>query len=432
MLTVEQALKETFQLRADEVGEPADLAQRVIAAHGVDRRQRWTVVAASAALIALVLAVVVPLQMWRGGDLPVAGGGDSYPYPPRGSLAGDAEFVDAMLRMQWGDDGLNPPLDTRQVVFAGDVPGGRWALVVGVLDGEQASAWITGPAMARPGQMMVTTASRGDLGRAESYGDFTVPGRPLVVIGRPGDVIEISQRPDIDSQGRVSREYQAVPDESGVAVTAVPEGGASTTFRLLREGRVVYTDTAGGISAYELWAESRIAEAAVGSLGTPDPALARSTLAELTERTGLGPDVFDVSILWGNSGAFPGLLLSATLPSGAVAVVGSCGTESTRELRLLELYPAGTDPQDLMFVLHCRDLGAVASDATQEYLIVLGPIRTSTFEARDVNGIVGFDSRSRLVYVTDEPLRLSDFRALDADGAVLATAQVGTVVDFGP
>jgi hypothetical protein len=60
-------------------------------------------------------------------DLPAAGDG-----PARGSLAGDAAFVEAVRQLSWSDPGARaaaPPPAGSQVLFAGDVPGGRWALV---------------------------------------------------------------------------------------------------------------------------------------------------------------------------------------------------------------------------------------------------------------------------------------------------------------
>jgi len=156
-VSTEQALRETFRRRAEEIGAVPELGPRIVAAHRVQRRQRLTTLAAGAALLLLVVAVVVPLQLWRGSDPVTVAEGAGYPYPPRGSLANDAEFIDAVLRVPWSPE-MDPPLATRQVVFAGDVPGARWARVVGLVDGELYGAWLAGPPDAAGSELSQLTA----------------------------------------------------------------------------------------------------------------------------------------------------------------------------------------------------------------------------------------------------------------------------------
>ncbi len=103
MTPTAQLLRETFRARAEDVGLGPDLRSQVLEAHRVQRRQRRSLVGAAAALIVLVVVVVVPLQSGRGSDpSPPASAGPAYPYPPRGSLADDPEFMAAVLRAPWG------------------------------------------------------------------------------------------------------------------------------------------------------------------------------------------------------------------------------------------------------------------------------------------------------------------------------------------
>ncbi|MGR6963848.1 hypothetical protein ACU610_05230 [Geodermatophilus sp. URMC 61] len=94
-----------------------------------------------------------------------------------GSLAGDAAFVAAARQLSWGDAGAGaagPPQDA-QVLFAGDVPGGRWALVSRPLTvppplvdddelerqlgtGSVALAWFAGPPGAAPDELRLRSA----------------------------------------------------------------------------------------------------------------------------------------------------------------------------------------------------------------------------------------------------------------------------------
>ena len=98
------------------------------------RRLVWL----SAAAVAVVVLVLAPFD--RTEKAPEAEAGTAATTAasvldagsPRGSLADDAAYVDAVRRLPWtADEGAGPALGIRSVVCVGDVPGGRWALVVG-------------------------------------------------------------------------------------------------------------------------------------------------------------------------------------------------------------------------------------------------------------------------------------------------------------
>lgn len=152
-------------------------------------------------------------------------------------------------------------------------------------------------------------------------------------------------------------------------------------------------------------------------------------MAWLTDSTGLGANELSLSI-WGDPGDFPGLLLSATLPSGAVAVVGSCGTAANSALGLLQLYPAGTDPAELLFVMPCPTLSEGVPGSTVGYLVMVGPIGTASLMI-DMPGGSSVSAEGRMVVFNDViPSETDVYQALDRNGQYLALAPLGTVIDL--
>jgi hypothetical protein len=117
--------------------------------------------------------------------------------PTRGSLAGDADWVAGVGELAWpAPEGLPaerfvPRPEDRHVAFAGDVPGGRVALVLGEIGNRTLRMWFTGPESAAPEDL-----------RPAVEADDVLPDSPLalwelvedgadegvlVVVGFPGD-----------------------------------------------------------------------------------------------------------------------------------------------------------------------------------------------------------------------------------------------------
>ena len=111
--------------------------------------------------------------------------------PTRGSLADDESWVEQARRLPWRSPGLaesledvelpDPPLDTRHVAFAGDVPGGRVALVLG-RDRTFGHAWFVGPEGADPDELTLA-ALPGDAPERLAAGTV---GRARPRVGGPG------------------------------------------------------------------------------------------------------------------------------------------------------------------------------------------------------------------------------------------------------
>ena len=257
-----------------------DLYDRVLARRRRSVRRRRAALAAGLSTLLVGIAIPVGLTTLVGGgesrpdgvaSPPAIPYADIYGVPARGSLAGDAAFVEAIRRLPWTDQATQPgtlpgesslpdaPLETRSVVFAGDVTGGRWALVVGQNTAQPtgpaadpdltdlgslsdiALAWFVGPPGASPDQMALVTVPHGIPADQPTslYDQFS---GALVVVAAPGDRIEISPRPEVEADATVNRTYADTNSTDGTAVLAVDPnpysagGLPAVKYRITREG----------------------------------------------------------------------------------------------------------------------------------------------------------------------------------------------------
>jgi len=416
----ETELQQRLTRLAERTAPPprAGLAEAVVARHRRQRRQAVGV----AALAAAVAAVVVAVPVLTGGtpDQPVAatagvdqgsGSADVLAGPVRGSLAADAAFLEAVRRLPWTSPDFSggvpaAPVDTRRVVFAGDVAGGRWALVTGELrssadPGDVAIAWFAGPPGATPEEMRLDSVPYGvdpDLPLARADGSTGA----LLVLTAPGDTVEVSARPDVAADGSVRRGYEPVDAPDGVAVTtlAAPPGSwpSAVRYRVERAGATVTASTPDGVANGSL----QLPDLAVDWLrGQPTPAddpMVRSALAEVLGQTGLSAGDVTATGLW--IGAVPGphdrparvALLAVTLPSGAVYLTapvdwtaadgsgssGSCGTS---------VEPAGVPLEQRALAVRCDVYDGSPESATGgSSLVVLAP-GADTARVVDMTGV---------------------------------------------
>lgn len=189
--------------------DPARLVRTVAARHRAQHRQRLGV---GAVVLAVVAVVAVVPAVLAGGPAPappaapttLAPVADVLTAPTRGSLAGDAVFVESVRRLPWTEAADpdaptaqdEPALGSRHVVFAGDVPGGRWALVAGEgTAGTQGDAvmWFVAPAGAAADRLQPAQLSTGqDPGSPVALTD--ADAGTLVVVSAPGDAVAVSPR----------------------------------------------------------------------------------------------------------------------------------------------------------------------------------------------------------------------------------------------
>jgi hypothetical protein len=258
----EGALRERLHALADATAPPprADLAAVVERRHRARSTTQLRV--GAAAVVVAAVAVAVPLMLDgepagsvsavadapAGADLP---GSDVYGVPTRGSLAGDADFVEAVRQLSWageGKPGTEPPVERRHVVFASDVPGGRWALVAArrtvpppLVDdpeleddldalGDVTLAWFAGPPGATPEQLRLSGVPRTTDGdRPAALSDATTGA--LVVVAAPTAVTaRVVDRDDTA--------LAELPLVDGVAVRSAPEGTAAVEV-LAADGTVL-------------------------------------------------------------------------------------------------------------------------------------------------------------------------------------------------
>jgi DNA-directed RNA polymerase specialized sigma24 family protein len=387
----------------------------------LSRRRRW-LAAVAAGCGAVLVAVVALAGSWSPGEGAVAERTetsrptattsaptvDVTDLPPRGSLAGDADFLAGLLELSWTEaEQLYYPTEvttapeTRRVLFAGDVPGGRWALLVGrpelvdpaavppdqprpVLD-DLFMAWFAGPPGAAPEEMELISYP---YGLAPGYLPSLHDPRTgtLVVVAAPGDTVEVSPGVDIDAAGEDSRTWTPVEMEDGVAVTQLEPTDLPWTwavsYRVHRDGQEWLTAPPDGVLVPP---DEQVLDLDVAYPVPPtDEARLATQYAVLAALAPLGVSLDDVDITVHALAPVPApaggviAVASVTLPSGAVLIsaqwtrdgpdgypVGSdCG---------VEVRPAGRAPEDGVLAARCELYDPVSGQSLAETLLVVAP-----------------------------------------------------------
>jgi hypothetical protein len=360
------------------------------------RRRRGLRIAAGVVVAGLLLALVPLLPQGPAAPPTVYGG------PISGSLAGDDQFLRAVREALWP----GAATDDRRVTFAGDVPGGRWALVTagGTPSRPAAIAWLTGPVGAAP-ERMVLRSVRTDPDPVVPVSLTDPVTGALVVVGAPGDRITLSARPVVGADGSITRDFRAASTSRGVAVVElapVPESeGSAVRLRVVRDGRrldvpppTVVADPGEPradvlLTVLRPSTPSPVGDAAVESR-------LRSVLGQLGQAVGATP----VTALWAGNLPDPDdgptrlSVLAVEQPSGAFvvtapyayatdtggpAVTSWCGTG---------VLPAGAPLEQRVVALRCdfRDLSIRAE--ISRFLVVVGPRTAASVQLLDDRGTV--------------------------------------------
>jgi hypothetical protein len=333
---LEARLRNHLRARADDV-PPArgDLARVTRARFRAERRRRLTAAAAGLA----VLVVVGVVQVTGSGVLPwsrqsavPSDGRSLYDLPVRGGLASDGAWLRAVADLPWESDsrpvpGRQSSRESRRVVYADDVPGGRVALVVGRVRGVTLATWVTGPEGAAPDGMSVLPDSI-PIEDGEAVGLLDVgPGGPaenvLAVVGFPGQRFRFSNGHVADAAGRLSLAWQSLSPEDGVAVSVVPGRHAGDEQTRLRDvdGDDVALLSTERFSAYI----PRMPEPADprGLRDRVDDGELQFILDYLVGYYTEPAEAVDPVLLWagpmGSGSGESGALIGITLPSGATA-----------------------------------------------------------------------------------------------------------------
>ena len=375
------------------------IAAAVDSAHR-GRRTRRLRVGAGVLAAGLLLALVPLLPRAPAPPVPAS----VYAGPTRGSLAGDEDFLRAVRASGW--ELAAQTTGAPRVVFAGDVPGGRWVLLSagGSPARPATTAWFTGPAGASPDRMALLSV-RVAPDPAEPVSVTDPASGALVVVAAPGDRIRVSDRPQVDAGGTVDRRYRAAPSSRGTAVV----GLAPVPLARLSAVRLEVTR---GSRRLDVHSPTVVADpaalpvdVAITSLRPPAPPAVvdaavtprlRAVLGQLGEPVGGTA----VTALW--SGDLPGpndqparlTVLAVPQPSGAVVVTTPYGYAADHDGRAgsswcgTGVLPAGIPLPQRVVAVQC-DLSDLAADREiSRFLVVVGPPSAASMRLLDASGAV--------------------------------------------
>ncbi len=232
------------------------------------------------------------------------------PWPTRGNLADDTAVVNE-LRVTFAATHRNV-IGGIQVVYAGDLPSGRLALVGGRSEFGPDFEWYYGPAGAAVSQLL----SWSDPGTwADGLGPasfasivLNVPGMSplLVVLGEPDlTSAEVSWRPSYPPDGSVHRAFEPLPLEDGAAVMALGEApGNLVRVRIANSAGPSFTTQPRPVGNFrsfdDQWpaGDTRL----TAELGTADSELVRYALTSLRRELELvNADDITPRVVWGGS-----------------------------------------------------------------------------------------------------------------------------------
>ncbi len=435
---------------------PDDLRREVVRV-----RRRWWLVALAACCGAALVAVVV--LAGGGGGTPTEQAGATTTRPPaprdvdisglatRGSLAYDAAFLAGLRELPWTDAMGGIPVDmttpeSRRVLFAGDVPGARWALLVGesaqseepgVVSDDLLMAWFVGPPGGAPDQM---TLGSYPYGIAPGSVPALLDPRTgtMVVVAAPHDSVEVSQRVDIDAQGQESRTWTPVEMDDGIGVARLDPVDLpwtwSTTFRVLRDDRETISSSPDGLFVRFEPLELDLAIEFPRSAAEEERLAAQWAAMAVLGVTGLSPDDVEMTAQALVPLPAPALgtiaLVTIALPSGAVVVTAQWARETPEGDPGgadcgIEVRPAGPAPEDGVLAAVCELWDPVDGRALGTVLLVVAPPQVD--RVRLYRGDSAFLAEHAMpddgVLLVPRPEGLTDIEAVTSGGVLLGRTQ---------
>ena len=445
---VETRLRRDLRARQDDVPPvPTDLADRVRRRHRSQRRTQALALVAAAAVVAVFAgasSLVGTPPTARTAETAEAAPPSTAPtileQPTRGSLAADPDWLAGVRRLDWQiptelfGELPDPPATERHVAFAGDVPGGRVALVVGEDDGQFGAAWFTGPAGAAPSDMQLAVTPQpvdphAPLALWQSESLHARDG-VLVVLAEPGQAVELTAPPVVTADGKETRDWVELPAVDGIVATRVEAAWAL--------GRELRTRGASSVPyrvpvtlVHPGQADPRLSRPAADV--PSDQALVDDLVTEVLADYDLTAEAARPTVL-ARGTAYQDervLLVGLTFPSGATGAwlltADQYGEGWSGGLDRLPHAPAGTALEDRL----------VAVPVDGYYLALHGPERAVraevlTEDARVLGSVeltdgafVGEVPGGSFAPSTDGAASL---RLLDATGAVVAEGPIGRLV----
>jgi hypothetical protein len=247
--------------------------------------------------------------------------------------------------------------DATRVVYAGDVPGHRLALVLvrlrlGLIV-DSSLIWFEGPPGSDPGHMNQSANTNADSPFVTwGEGDGT-DGGVLVVIGPAGSTITISGGSTYSAAGIVERRQLPVSGRDGVGVVSVPAApdgpfGPVLAARiaegdaLIYEGAVQFSSWSAGSAGGQDLTDAALTAAARDARG---PALDRAVLAGFADQaltdSHLSARDVTLRLRWsGTVNGQPAALITIQPSGGGVLAYAMHGTTSVMRTDLRLLLPA--------------------------------------------------------------------------------------------
>ena len=450
---LEARLRRDLRAQGDAVPPaPQDLAEVTRRRHRTLRRREigWGAAAVAAVLVLVGVPVVASTadSTDRGqAARPSTGGVASTPnlvdVPTRGSLSADDEWLAGVLALDWVERGqthylgmeeIDPPVDTRHVSFAQDVPGGRLALVLGQWDDDWVHAWFLGPENASPDQMrLAAPPSETVVGEPQALVD--APGDEsnvrLVVVAHPGDTAEVLVRRDVDRNGEEFETWQDLGLENGTAVSSLD---GPPLDQLTALGIWVHRDAERAQQLFPLLTERTMAtrppEVEVDDprglmTAVPDELVQRSAQC-LLEYFGARPGELGLTLLAG------GPLGGSTMNQAALVGITF---ESGADTACLVTQTAGTDPGSVTGTMVRIDalpanevplVDEVLAVPTPDHIAVSGPRagRTAEIYLSDGTLLATVPLADGAGVGPMPPPSAESVRILDASGSVIAEGPV--------
>jgi hypothetical protein len=367
--------------------------------------------------------------------------------PTRGSLAGDEEWLADARALSWLPEGAetfppevqlpDPAVEDRKVVFAGDVPGGRVALVMAYTENNRlVQAWFTGPEGARAGQMRLATTPS-DASRQEPLALVSAPDPDtdeavVVIVARPGDEAEVLTGRDVTASGEVRELWEPMQLDEGAGGVALGHPMVfppSLEIRITRPGRAAEVFAQfqfGDHTGQSLPAPVDVADPR-GLLGAADAEEVRWTVENLVSQYGLPVELLRPTLLVAGpvtAGSTTSVVLvGVTFPSGATTT--SLAVYWGPDDGGMSMTISSADPTPAGVAL----LDQLVAVATSNVVVVSGPLSGVTAEIYSDDGtpymtvplVDGAGSASRA------PSRVGSaatVRVLDAGGNVIVEAPV--------
>lgn len=494
-MTPEDELRDRLQGLAEQAGHPSadgpGLARRIAQGSADRRRRRRNMLVGVGCVVLLGIAVPRLLDSGQPAAVPASGpvsapasttvGGastapqvvDIFGQPTRGSLAGDRTFVDGVRALSWipeppppVEEGVSyyvadPALETRSVVFAGEVSGERWALVVGwasvvppdaagvppeeVPPDQPVAAWFAGPADAGAGEMTLRSGPNG-FGPDWPLAVTDPRTGAVVVVAAPGDVVEVSARPEIGADGRTKREWQEVETVDGIAITRVSpflrSYDASTSYRVLHDGRTEARDMPWSFFSDQPATPVPI-EYPRGRPSEVGEQAARYAAEHVLGELGLSPAQVEITAQWVGSvpagDAGQAAVVTVTLPSGAVVVEGQVLLPQQPDGGTMgavcgeAIQPEGPPADRRVQAMACEVVDYTSGALMSTSLVVVGPrevtlIRTYDGDRTFLSEYAAVDG----ILVVPLPLGTDTVEAVTAAGVTLGRVELlGHAVDFG-